>query len=289
MSHKHEHLQTAIIENLKWVDKMLWIGFSLGMVLIGLKITGKDTFEWSSLHLKTSDSWIVFLLLTIAHAYITILLLRSINLIWKKAPAEVRVEVFNTITSTGGIFVRGLTPRIKNDSYSILGKKITMTRVDLFDPSVWASLLGIFVLIVAVVPFSMSDHRSLISHLVIALLLSGINWILGSQWAIALSELAEQKEKSHYLQRLQRAFKTDVYFPIFPNVSGPPGSRLGLDIPWFVALFFLPVYVSYGLVVILIVLIVLSLILLNMIMKIPITIYRILSTRVQRIIGKYRN
>lgn len=283
----NNQIQNAIIENIKWLDKVLWTGFSLGMIVIGLKILGYEKFEWETIEFKMEFAWIVFIILTIAHAYVTVLILQTVKELWSNSSYNDRLLVFNIVKASGGLFIRGLVPRINRSNFV----KINIFEMSIFDPTVWSSSFAVIGLIVAIIPFKIIDLQYFIILIIVALLIAGLNWIIGSQWAIALSELVIDKNSSGYFQRLKTAFRTKIYFPISIILTG---SSCGvftikdLRLAWPLLPLFIPIYISYIFTIIFLVLIfiVFSLIIYGvyLIIKFP---FRIVST-LKEFINKIR-
>jgi hypothetical protein len=190
------HLQEAVVNNSNWVDKVLLSGIILAGMIVILKITDKAVFKWGDVELRTDKAWIVGVLFSLAHLYTTWLFVKSIHTLWKAGNQENCQAAFNKVTSSGGLFVRGLMPRVK----IVHG----VYQMSWSDPSTLISHLAVLLIIPAVVPFDLSHPLRFLLYLGISLILMVFNWIVGSNWAIALSQLTVERDKALYhLKRLK--------------------------------------------------------------------------------------
>jgi hypothetical protein len=184
----------AVKENAKWVNTVLAVGVPLFGAIVLLKFLGATKFTWEHITIGTSQAWIAAVIFTVAHLYSTILLVRSLRVVWSDATAEQRRRLAKEIVATGGLFVRGLVSRTKVLTAS--GGPFIRYRMEIDDPTAWVSQLALPVLVLAVVPFSWS--LSLLLMIPVAVVIAEANWTIGSHWAIALSDLASHKSGSTY-------------------------------------------------------------------------------------------
>jgi len=211
-SPEEENAESAVIENSKWVDGVLWSMLLAATAIILLKLIGKQDFKWQDVELNTSQAWVVFSILTLAHFYAAVLLLKSIRRVWQLSDRLSRSRLFGKITSTGGIFVRGLVARTECRQTWFLSVSYEM---DHHDPSAWFAQFSVPLLITAITPFAI--RRTSLRFFLLGVVLGEINWIIGSHWIIALSDLsteshsndwsknAEGSEGSLYFRKLDRA------------------------------------------------------------------------------------
>jgi len=192
------HYQKAVVENAKWVDAVLLSGVALGGILIIAKTIGADEFDLHDLEISVDNAWIIFSIITSAHFYTSWLLNREILRLWETHSDEKCMAVFNEVRATGGIFVRGLSPRT-NRIKSTFGIQIYEMRLD--DPSTWAAHIFAVLLIAAIVPFDLSNPSYFFLILLVAIIITIINWIIGSLWIVPLSELAISHDESKILSK----------------------------------------------------------------------------------------
>lgn len=175
-------LQEAPVNNAKWIDRVLWAFAILGGTIVLLKFTKKNTFSWAGVEFDMNRAWIVFIFLTVAHLYTTLLFHLSVVKFSKRSTESERQKVFARVTSSGGLFVRGLIPRTERVG--------NVYRMNWSDPTTLASYLAALLIIVAIVPFDFSNRNSFFKYLLVALLIMVVNWFVGSRWAVTLSQLA---------------------------------------------------------------------------------------------------
>ena len=161
------YYQKAVVENAKWVDAVLLSGFTFSGIIVIAKLIGLTEFELYNLKIPVSISWVVFSVFTIANFYTSWLLNREIFRLWSRHSEEECQSVFQEIRATGGILIRGLTPRTQK-SENILGIQIYKMRLD--DPSTWAAYLFAALLIAAIVPFNLFDIKIFFVMLFIAII-----------------------------------------------------------------------------------------------------------------------
>ena len=195
MDNKELHKE-AVVENSKWIDKVLMSGFLVSLSIVILKLFYKETIKWMDVEFKLANSWIIFLLLTVAHLYTTILLTKSIKKLWDKFTFDDRSFVYTKIISTGGIFSRGLTARTEVYDDWEFKVKYKMTYED---PSAWVALVTAVLMFIAIIPFPISKFSIL--DILIASLIINANWIIGTNWIVALSELSLDTDHSTYFEK----------------------------------------------------------------------------------------
>jgi hypothetical protein len=211
-----ENAELAVVENSKWVDSVLWSMLLAALATILLKIFGKQEFKWMDITVDTSFAWIVFSVLTLAHFYTALLLFRSIRSVWQFSDRLSRQILFAKITSTGGIFVRGLAARTVCKDDWCLTVRYTM---DHRDPSSWLALVSVPFLIAAVTPYVYSKRSLCLFFLGLAL--AEINWIIGSHWIIALSDLSTDSHINGRSEKVE-GIEGSFYF----RKSRHPGIRM---------------------------------------------------------------
>jgi hypothetical protein len=74
------------------------------------------------------------------------------------------------------------------------------------DVSSWISHIAAIIFFAAIVPWKIKFSCSLICGLIVVY----INWLIGSRWAIALSELTVSKEYSYVLSRGKRKTSIEI-------------------------------------------------------------------------------
>jgi hypothetical protein len=170
-------LRDAVVNNSKSIDRVLWTFLILEIAFVYLKLTKKGTFSWGGVEVNTTGVWTVsfFLLLTLAHLYTMLRFYQSARKCSEASSDDERERTFLRVTSSGGLFVRGLIPRTR------IGNVYKMEWRDL---TTIPSYLAAFGIIFAIVPFDFSNCTVFLKYLFIGLLIMVINWFIGSRWPL---------------------------------------------------------------------------------------------------------
>ncbi len=196
-----------MLENIKWLDRVLTSGSSLAGIVVLLKLLGFAEFQWVGIKFTPASAWIIgyawvlFCLFTIAHYYVASLAINSLHKLWLNSSVEESERTFSQVTRTGNIFVRGLLPRTKHFRTAI-GLYLYEMRID--DPTAWVSYLSSVLLMLAMVPFDLSNIGTFAIISVLAAYAVVMNWLIGSNWIVALSELVIPRHKSVYHARREQ-------------------------------------------------------------------------------------
>jgi hypothetical protein len=179
-------------------------GVSLAGIVILLKIIGNSSFNWAGVNFSLNFSWIVFLFLTIAHGYVSILVYSSIANLIEKGTTDCCNEVYLKITTSGGLFVRGMIAR---NEVRIIGQR----RVYIMspnDPSTWIAHIAAIGLFFAIIPFDFHSILRFVLLFIVGIIIVFSNWMIGSFWIIWLSSLENppktKAEKRAYFKSLGR-------------------------------------------------------------------------------------
>ena len=175
----------GVLENMKWIDKILGVGVSFALIVALLKILHQADVEWAGIDLPVNHAWLVFLGLSVGHVYCTWLTLRSILALWRSGDPQIRSYTFSSVVARHGLFVRGMVPRIH--PLQDRGRRTYLMHYD--DPSALVAYGSATLLFFAIVPFHSVRSRDFFLLAVLAFFLVQLNWRLGSSWAVALSEL----------------------------------------------------------------------------------------------------
>lgn len=192
--------ETAVLENAKWADAVIWAMGAVSGVVVLLKLTGAKQFKWQDVTLSTDQAWIVLLLLSVGHIYAGVLLIRSLRAYWPKSTTDQRHMLFAKISATGGILVRGMVARTEFDEESFVRIEY---RMHPSDPTAWAALVGLSLMLGAIVPFRIDREALVLAYA--SLFIAQANWIMGSHWLLALSDLKTEGRTSAYFERTSGA------------------------------------------------------------------------------------
>ena len=160
------------------ISKVLWLGLSLAITVIVLKLIGESKFTVQGVQVPLGYSAIPYAMLTAVHLFCANQFVRSARRYWELTKPKQYGELFKEITSAGGWFMRGMQPRILPDGSSLapMGN----------DPATWLSYLSAIMMFFAcLLSASMVSIYAAPSCIIVY-----VNWVIGSYWSIALSELA---------------------------------------------------------------------------------------------------
>ena len=203
--------------NMKWVNRVLVTGTTVIGMIVLLKLTGATSYNWNDVRISTDDSWLIALALTISNFYASFLFFNSIWKLSESKHHDTNRSVFNDLSTTGGLFVRGLIPRLQSRTTI---SKVHVYKMDMHDPTTWLALGSAILIPLAIIPFSWNGTQEFLRHVILAFTLLWINWKIGATWIIALSRLAISEGESRYLDRLSW-FNSILSFNTWVATRGP--------------------------------------------------------------------
>jgi hypothetical protein len=169
------------------------VGSGLCAAIITLRLFGGSKLSFQGVSVPIEYSWLPLVILTFAHGYASLLLLKSARGLHDACSETECKEVWHQIVGQGGMFMRGMKPRL----LPLSGGLAPMGN----EPSTWVTHICAIMLFVAAVPY----EAYLSWKTLFAFALVFVNWRIGSIWAIALSELATPKDQSLLLARRVRS------------------------------------------------------------------------------------
>src|SRR5262245_53907895 len=98
--------------NADTISKVLWAGLLMTIGVILLRMMGEATFDVFGAAIPVDWAWIPLAVFTIFHAVFAAEFLRSARRYWELSTAPGYADLFKDITAEGGLFMRGMTPRI---------------------------------------------------------------------------------------------------------------------------------------------------------------------------------
>jgi hypothetical protein len=176
-----EQLQAAVVNNFTSIDRVLKFFLSLAGIICLLKFTNKLTLSVSGVEVPTKWAWVVFLFFTVAHAFTTWRFEQSTQKFLQSNRDNDGQKAFEKITSSGGPWVRNLVPRRKRGN---------LYRMKWSDPSTLVSYSAAVVMAISVIQFDLNHPKIILGYSAVALVIVVINWLIGSRWAVTLSQLA---------------------------------------------------------------------------------------------------
>lgn len=188
----------------EWLNGLLVFGASLAGSVLLLKLWGQDEVEVWKVKIKTGEAWTMFALLTIGHAFLTVELVEDCYSIFYYHHELTHAAWENLQTL---VFFKHMVPRIHSRDILIGRYPIHVYRIDVgHDVASWLIYGGIIVLFFSIFDFKAKDGSRRLFTSFAAALICSVNWFIGSQWAVAVSELASGKATSVFFESLRRRF-----------------------------------------------------------------------------------
>jgi hypothetical protein len=169
-----------------WINRVLVFGLILTITLLITKILNLPKIKVVNIDIPIENAWMVFAAITIAHIYATfVFVIQCFRLFWNEhANAE---TTWHMLTENGPLFFRGMIGQFHGV-------------MSLGDPTTWFTYGAATLFLVVLfpwVPLSQLTWQSIAPPI----LLTIINWIVGSQWALAASDLRVDQDKALYLKK----------------------------------------------------------------------------------------
>jgi hypothetical protein len=186
----------------EWINGLLIFSLGLAGAIVLLKVFGQDEVKVWEVKIKTGQAWVIFALLTVAHAFLTIELVKdSYDIFYDHH--DLCKPAWESLR--GLLFFKHMVPRIHLRDVYLLGHPVHVYKIDVgHDFASWLIYAGIIVVFFAVFDFK-NRSRWLPTSFAAALVCS-VNWFIGSQWAVAVSELASGDATSAFFEALKKRF-----------------------------------------------------------------------------------
>lgn len=188
--------QRMVLQWARRVNLVLSTGSLAALIVIVTRAFGgaAEVTLWELPPIPLTRAWFVFAAGTIIHAFAG-LFLRSTTIEFQQSPAprSSKVQAYENVVAEGGLFVGVAVRRLPEPGSRFL-------KMSWRDPSTWVSHLGALALFVAVMPWywdvglKWAGGTSRYALVFVALGLPLINWLIGSQWALALSDLGDGEQ-----------------------------------------------------------------------------------------------
>jgi hypothetical protein len=186
MVKRTELLQESVLVDIKAIDNTLsYMMLSCGIVVV-LKFMSIPEFSLTTdIKLPTDLAWIIVFGLTFVHGFYAFRLTNAVIDLVDNVTHEEQVDTFHMIRATGGLFVKGLIPRIKVGHFRDMSIK---------DGSTWIAFFAAIALVLGVVPLRFENWLHFVLLWGAALLSIITNWAIGSYWIGMVSDLTLDKE-----------------------------------------------------------------------------------------------
>lgn len=173
------------MNNFNSVDRVLNFFLPLAGLTCLLKFTNKLTLSVMGLEVPTKWAWAVFVVFTSVHFFTTWRFQQSARRFMQHSSVSDRQNAFDKISSSGGPWVRNLLPRRKRGHFY---------RMKWRDPSTIFSYAAAAIMLLAIIQFDFNHPWRVTKYSVVALIIVIVNWLIGSRWAVTLSEFTSDGE-----------------------------------------------------------------------------------------------
>lgn len=220
--------QQALTEDVKWLNRIVSAGTLVVVSVVVLKWLGTATFKWQGISFSVRDTWIVLLLMTVVHAYVAVLVVRSAHRVWGEATDQQRRKIYDSLSAKGNALIRGIVPQIVAKRGGAAPRRL----MSLDDPTTWVSyvLAVTFVAAIVPVPNSLEAVSRDLPFWLTAILLLWANWRIAANWIVAITELSLPGDQAFYHHFLDESYPRGMKRFIGAATSGPGPAGFYLSI-----------------------------------------------------------
>jgi len=154
---------------------------------------------------------IVFIILSIWHTFILKYAIDSLRLAWVELAIDQRKELFDEIVHNGGIATRGSF--YQEDDFDTSADIFRLNLRFSLSTTIVFSAIAAFAL-VAMIPFELNWATLMYGFIACNIVL--VNWMIGSNWNIALADLARNRDTSIYFDNIDRFGILDIVYISIP-------------------------------------------------------------------------
>jgi hypothetical protein len=199
---ENPELAQTIGASAEWINGLLMFSLGLAGTIVLLKAFGQDEVEVWKVKIKTGQAWIIFGLLTVAHAFLTVELVKdSYDIFYNHH--DLCKPAWESLR--GLLFFKNMVPRVHVRDVYLLGHPVHVYKIDIgHDLASWLIYAGVIVVFLAIFDFKNRSRR--LSTSFAAALICSVNWFIGSQWAVAVSDLASGGTTSAFFEALRKRF-----------------------------------------------------------------------------------
>jgi|SRR5665213_2890952 len=185
----------TIVQAGKYLNYFIILAATLSLTVIVLKLRGEQKFELGHIEFRLDQFIYVAIAITVAHAFLTWIFLQQIDLV-EGLGKEAKEKAWNSLTHSSGVFLFfGMKARLL-DATAWPHLNLYVARSN--DTAFWFTA-ALSVAVVAAYflssgpihkPESWSESITYVDRFFVGLGIATINWIIGAQWAIAISRFA---------------------------------------------------------------------------------------------------
>lgn len=185
----------AVLDDARLVNIVIVTEVMLAVAIVATRLTAGDKFTipGTVTFLQTKYAWIVIAVFSVGHIYVTILFRRACGKLFFTEHESAK-PTWEELTSVGPFFFRQLRPRHVPSG----GFVAWMDRKDLTS---WLAYGSAILLFCAMFPFK---YPTIVGSIA-SIILTWLNWTLGTHWVLAASELTCAPGETRFLPRPSNA------------------------------------------------------------------------------------
>lgn len=202
--------QKLALGHFKMISKVLLSSGAIALLTVLVRILGQVDINSTYFKAPVDYAWLYFAAASVAHAFWAFIAVQSLEQVRAETHAK---ALFDEVRTSESLFLRGLIPRTEPTSHGSWA-----VRMSYRDPTTWISCGLALTVFFAILPWRIEHGihwdgslKNTVTLAVTALVIVTANWLIGSVWAVALSQLALPHNE-------QQAFRMVV-------ISDPIGPR----------------------------------------------------------------
>ncbi|WP_092034811.1 hypothetical protein [Bradyrhizobium sp. OK095] len=177
-----------------WINTLILLGAGLSLTVSVMKLSGGGKFKVGQLEFPLAQFVYVAAALTAAHAFLTVILFQRVAAIKSLDQSSMHLA-WEQLVNSGGFVFYNMRPRVEDQR---VWHTLHIYRAEIADTAIWFTIILALSLAASVILTWRSDAHldstdkqitAWGDRLAIGLGLAVVNWIIGSQWAIAVSVL----------------------------------------------------------------------------------------------------
>ena len=183
MNERIKTLTDSLVSNANWINSVIVAGLLLCLTVVLIKLFAKNEEpKVLGVPIPLRFFWIIVAGLTIAHVYCTILFCANASELFYIADDSAKMDAFWKLSKGGPLFFRGLVRRSATNGGFFV-------EMDMRDSTTWLAHAAAILVIVALTQWRKRSWWQRILSIVVAIMLLSVNWVAGTNWAFATSQL----------------------------------------------------------------------------------------------------
>jgi hypothetical protein len=180
----------GVDEAVKWLNGVLVFSLSLAGTVVLVRLIAGNEIEILHVKVPIDRVWIAFYFLSLAHGYVTNLIMDRVGLLIKTPDPVARGRILEKLRCDSGIFTRGHL----DGELERLRDGRQRLRLHADDPTLYVYAIACAFVFAAMIPWGFPRNsvelKSTIARAAGAVFLIYWNWLIGSTWRTALSTLS---------------------------------------------------------------------------------------------------